>query len=222
MQQRTIQAPIIILYNQSVIQNASYTDAWVHRGDAQRALKYYNGSVESYSKAVMLDKNNTAAWSGLLADYNALKDYSNAYTAANKTTMLIATPKASNWLTEGNLLQQLGRYNEPVERYNRAIALDPQNKDAFYRQGVSLIAAGESAMAAQDFDQVLKIDPAYKQAYNAKGFALMAAGDYAGAIQAFDDALKIDPAFSQAMINKMNALLQLKKKNEAMGIFVKL
>jgi tetratricopeptide (TPR) repeat protein len=193
----------------------------VHKGDAQRALKDYNGSIQSYNAALKIASNKTAAWSGIAEDYTALKEYANASAAAARTTELDNKTK-TNWLREGNLLQAQGMYQESVAKYDGALALDPQYKDALYKKATSLMATGNNTGASHLFAQMLQIDPKFKQAYNAEGIALEANGKYIEALQAYENALVIDPAYSQALVNKMHMLLVLKKQNEAMQIFMKI
>lgn len=209
----------IAYFDQATSQDPSYVDGWVHKADAQRALKDYNGSLLNYSRALDIDRNKTTALSGKVEAYTALKDYANAYSAAAKLTSLGPTNKA-NWLREGNLLQMQGLYNESVVKYEGAMALDDKYKDALYREGIGFMALGDDARALALFDKIIEIDPKYKQAYNAKGLALEAGGRYSEALEAYDEALEIDPKWTLASANRMQALLALKKLNDSMKAFV--
>jgi tetratricopeptide (TPR) repeat protein len=164
----------------------------VHKGYAQRALKDYNASLKSYGRALEIDRNKTQAWSGMTEAYTALKDYDKAYSAAAKLTELAPTNKVY-WLKEGNLLQMQGLYNESIVKYEGALTLDAEYKEALYREGISLMALGEDARAVILFDRLLNIAPNYKQAYYAKGLALENDKKYSQAVEAFDKALEIDP-----------------------------
>jgi superkiller protein 3 len=106
-----------------------------------------------------------------------------------------------------------------LAKYDGAISIDPQYKDALYRKGVSFIATNNTTQAVALFDQVLEIDPSYKQAYNAKGLALEIGGAYAESLAAYDKALELDPKFTQALDNKMHTLIAMGKQNDAMKIF---
>jgi lipoprotein NlpI len=68
------------------------------------------------------------------------------------------------------------------------------------------------------FDQVLAIDPKHKYAYNAKGLAMEAEGKYSEALEAYNRSASIDPTWSQPLVNKMHALMALRRLNEAMKI----
>ncbi|HPS92084.1 MAG TPA: tetratricopeptide repeat protein [Methanothrix sp.] len=210
----------LIYFDKALRQEPGYIDAWIHKGDAQRALKEYNASIDSYRGALKIDSQKAAAWSGITEDYTALKDFTNASIAAAKTTEL--DNSKANWLREGNLMQTQEKYQEAVVKYEEALTVDPAYKDALYKKGVMLMALNNLTDAAKQFDQALQADPNFKQAYVAKGVILEADGKFLEAQKAYDKALEIDPAYAQALAYKMHVLLMLRKQEEAMKIFVKI
>ena len=141
-------------FGKALSQDPGYIDAWIHKGDTQRALKDFNGSLVSYNAALQIDSKKAAAWSGITEAYTAMKNLSNASIAAAKATEL--DNSKGNWLREGNLLQLQGMYKEASEKYDGAIALDPLYKDALYKKGVTLMALSNLPEAAKQFDQVLQ------------------------------------------------------------------
>ena len=193
-----------------------------HKGDAQRALKDYNGSLLSYSQALQLNSSKKAAWSGKIEAYAALQDYASASAFAAKLSELYPKDKA-NWYKEGQLLQLQGRFEEAIPKFDSAINLDPKYKDALYRKALSLLASNDTTTQAIELlDQVVLQDPNYKAAYNAKGHALEFQGKYSEALASYERALQIDPKYNQALINKMHALLALGRQREAIDIFQKI
>ncbi|OPY51021.1 MAG: lipoprotein NlpI [Methanosaeta sp. PtaU1.Bin060] len=206
-------------FDKAIAQDPNYVDGWVHKADAQRALKDYNASLKNYSCALDIDRNKTTALSGIVVAYTAQKDYANASVAAARLTEIGPKNKA-NWLQEGNLLQMQGLYNESRAKYEGALAIDKKYKDALYREGISYMALGDDAQAIGLFDQALQIDPNYKQALNAKGLALEGERNYADALYAYDEALDIDPKWTTARANRAQALLALGRLNDSMREFV--
>jgi tetratricopeptide (TPR) repeat protein len=191
----------------------------VHKGDAQRAQKDYNASLESYGGALRRKNDSTPAWSGLIEAYAALNDYMKASEAAARLTE-IEPARKENWLREGIMLQMQGSYEEALSRYDRAIEIDPRYKDALYRKGLSLLALGNESGALEQFEKVIVLDPAYKLAYNAKGLALQAEGRYEEANEAYGDTQRIDARWSQPVINQVHALLALDRTEESMKLSV--
>ena len=111
-----------------------------------------------------------------------------------------------------------GRYTEASARYDRTLEIDHRYKDALYRQGLSLLARGNSSDALEQFERILALDPAYKLAYNARGLALQTMGRAEEAEEAYDEAQKVDAQWSQPRINQMHVLMSQSRPDEAMKI----
>jgi tetratricopeptide (TPR) repeat protein len=206
-------------FDMAINQDPSYVDAWVHKGDALRALKDYNGSIENYLQAVQRKDDSAPAISGLMEAYASLDDYGKASEAAGRLTE-IDPGRKDYWLKEGNMLQMLGRYAEASNSYDRALEIDYRYKDAIYRKGLSFLAMGNSSGALEMFDNVIALDPGYKLAYNARGLALQAEGRDDEAGEAYEEALRIDAGWSQPKVNQMHVLLRLGRPDEAMRIAI--
>ena len=167
-------------FNKSLDKDPNNIDTLVRQGDTLKALKEYNASIDSYNKALKLNSSNVAALSGLTDSYIAFKDYTNALNTVTKANGL--NPKIkTNWVKEGQLLQLQGRFEEASTSFERALALDKNYSDAFYRNGLSAMALGNNSQAMNLFNETLAIFPQSKTAYNAKGLALESEGKYADA-----------------------------------------
>jgi tetratricopeptide (TPR) repeat protein len=208
-------------FNKSIDQNSSYIDAWVHKGNAQKALRQYNASLLSYNRATASNSKNQAAWSGLSDSYSAGKDLINASGAAAVLTRLDPKNKGY-WFKNGTLLQLRGDFDRARPDFDQAIALDPKYKDAIYRKAISEVAVNDTDQAIELLDQVIASDDKYKYAYNAKGQALEAQGKYELAIAAYDRALEIDPKWTLALMNKVHAMIESGNKKEAVDIFLRM
>lgn len=184
-------------------------------------MKDYNESLQSYTGALKIDKNRTAAWSGMAEAYIALEDYARASVVSANITEL-ESKKKENWLREGNLLQMQSYYDESIAKYDGALALDPQYKDALYRKGISLLAIGKTSEAIYLLDQIVVKYPNFKNAYNALGLALEADGRYQEALEAYNSSQEIDPRWNQPLINKIHALWAIGKNDEAVKILVRI
>ena len=206
-------------FDAAIKQDPNYIDAWLHKGDAQRAQKDYNASIETYKGALSIKNDTKAAWSGMIEDYISINNYPEASKAAARLTE-IESGRKENWLREGDLLQMQGSYEEAIVKYEGALKLDAKYIDALYRNGISLMAMGNNSGATALFGQVLAIDPKYSRAYNAWGLILERVGKYGDAKAAYEKAAELDPKWSQPKINDVHSLLLLNTTNDAMKIFV--
>ena len=175
----------LVYYEKAISQEPGYIDAWIHKGDTQRALKDYNGSIASYNSALQIDGKKAAAWSGITEAYTSMLDYVNASIAANKTTAL--DNNKGNWLREGALFRARGMHAEASAKYDGALALDPKYREALYWKAATLMVLNKVSEAIPFLDRAIEVDPNYKQAYFAKGVALEANGKTAEAQQAYDN-----------------------------------
>ncbi len=107
-------------------------------------------------------------------------------------------------LAEG--LRALERYEDAVTAYQRALALDPWNADAYYGLGNALFELHRFAEAADHYRQTLRLNPNDAETLNNLGNALQELGDVDGAAASYRRALEVDPHFADALLN-LGALL---------------
>src|SRR5660397_114170 len=127
--------------------------------------------------------------------------------------------KVCESLNKGFALNRLGKYQEAITAYDKALEIDPQNLEEFYEKhfdkllwnnkGLALYNLSKYLEAITAYEKALKIDPQFKIAWKNKGSALTILGKYHKAINEFDKALEIDPQDKLALINKEIALNRL-------------
>jgi tetratricopeptide (TPR) repeat protein len=113
----------------------------------------------------------------------------------------------------GNNLLDLGRYEDAIKCYDKALKIDPNEKDVLCNKGLSLQGLRKYDEAIVQFDEALKVDPKYVEALNAKGVCLSAQGMNEEAIVQFDEALKVDPKYVEAL-NAKGVCLSAQGMNE--------
>ena len=65
------------------------------------------------------------------------------------------------WFNKGNTLEKLGRYDEAIECYNKAILLDPNNAGIWYSKGLTLTKLKRYEESIEYFDKAIELDPKY-------------------------------------------------------------
>ena len=63
----------------------------------------------------------------------------------------------------------LGNNDEAIECYDKALEINPQNADAYYKKGLSLSTIEKYAEAIECYDKALEINPQNADAYYKKG-----------------------------------------------------
>ena len=166
-----------------------------------------------------------------------------------KTGRTVHVPEAgvqstAFWNRKGASLNALGRHEEAISCFDKALEIDLQNTAwdkkkldqlgiesiirigaqdvaAWNNKGTSLNALGRHEEAIECFDMVLKIDPRDSGIWNNKGTALLALGRHGEAIQCYDKALMIDPGDGDHWYNKGNLLKHLARHEEAIECYNK-
>ncbi|MEG4321349.1 MULTISPECIES: tetratricopeptide repeat protein [unclassified Microcoleus] len=76
------------------------------------------------------------------------------------------------WIKLGNLLQEISRYEEAIQRYDKAIKLKPDSCEAWNFRGIALLQLGRYEESIVSFDKALEIKPDYQVAKTNRDIAL--------------------------------------------------
>jgi tetratricopeptide (TPR) repeat protein len=101
--------------------------------------------------------------------------------------------ESKEWFDRGNKLYRLGRYEEAISSYDRAIEINPDLHEVWYNLGVSLSNLGRYADAIASYDRAIAINPDYHEFWSNRGVSLGNLGRYADAIASHDRAIEIKP-----------------------------
>ncbi len=101
----------------------------------------------------------------------------------------------------GRAYQELGRTDEAVEEYKKAIAIYPDDYKAHYNLGVVYDQQGLLDTAVQSYQRAIQINPAYPNAHFNIGIIYQKQGLMDKAIGHFRNVTELDPADFQARNN---------------------
>lgn len=119
---------------------------------------------------------------------------------------------ANDLKNEGNEHLKHHRYNEAIEAYTKAIALDLQNAIFFCNRAQVHIKLENYGLAIGDCDAAIAVDPAFMKAYYRKGVALMALLNYKEAQNNFKTVLAKLPNDRLTLENYKQCVNYLKKQ----------
>jgi tetratricopeptide (TPR) repeat protein len=115
----------------------------------------------------------------------------------------------------------LDDYADAIKWLEKSVALDSQNKDAWYYLGRAYYTRSRLNEARKAFQTVLDLDPSDAKAENNLGLILETEGNVAGAIQAYRKAIAWQEQTSQIneqpYVNLGNLLAEQGRPQEAVG-----
>ena len=133
---------------------------------------------------------------------------------------LILKEEAS-WNNDGAKLSKLGKFEEAIECYDKAIEINPNFFLALGNKGLALFNLKRYEEAMECFDKIIDIEPRDFQGYENKGRALLNLKKNEEAIRCFDKAIELKPTSWVLWDNKGRALFNLQKFEEAIECFNK-
>ena len=98
----------------------------------------------------------------------------------------------------GAVSQGLGKLDEALEAYKKAISIEPENAEAFFNIGNAIKEQGKLDEAIDAYTKALSIKPDIPEAYYNMGIALQQQGKLEEAIEAYKKALAIKPDYADA------------------------
>jgi predicted O-linked N-acetylglucosamine transferase (SPINDLY family) len=119
----------------------------------------------------------------------------------------------------GNALRELGRPEQALHSYERALALRCDYADAHYNRALTWYALGRHDEALAGYDRALALKPDYAAAYNNRGVALRGMGRLDEALRDFDRAVALDPQHAGAYNNRGVTLQQIGRLEEALASY---
>jgi len=121
----------------------------------------------------------------------------------------------------GEAWQELGKLEEAIEAYTKALAIKPDYAEAYSNMGAALADQGKPEEAIEVYNKALAIKPDYAEAYSNMGNALKEQGMLEEAIEAYTKALAIKPDYAEAYSNMGVALADQGKLEEAIEVYNK-
>ena len=116
---------------------------------------------------------------------------------------------ANAYCDKGKSLADLGRYDEAITCYDKAIELKPDFDLAHRDKGLALANLGRYDDAIKCCDKAIELKPDFDFAHSSKGLALYKLGRHDEAIKCFDKAIELKPDDDSAHSLKRLALEKL-------------
>lgn len=195
--------------------DAANFGAWATKGEVLTYLGRYNESIQAYNDALdvapselqeiraspLMSKGYALMATGRYE--RALEVYENI-SALNLTEESAGFYLPDAWRGRGNALSSLGKYNESIQAFDRAIELNSEKAPyAWTGKGDALLASGRHDEAVEAYDNALNLYPEYADAGIAR--AQKGRGDSLARLGKQDDALAAYSASVEATDEAISA-----------------
>ncbi len=123
-----------------------------------------------------------------------------------KITPLEGT-KLEAWeiLNKGVSLYSLGKHENGLACYDKAIAINPEYADAYYSRGNAYYDKESLEQAIADYSKAIEINPVYLKAYYNRGVFYYKKGNLVQAISDYNKAIAINPEYADAYYSRGKA-----------------
>ncbi len=113
----------------------------------------------------------------------------------------------------------MGRYEEAIASYDRAVAIKSDLHEAWHDRGISLGILGRHEEAISSYDRAVAFKSDFHESYYDRGVALDNSGRYEEAVASYDRAVAIKPDEHKAWHNRGISLYNLGRCEEAITSF---
>ncbi|MEG5042840.1 MULTISPECIES: tetratricopeptide repeat-containing serine protease family protein [unclassified Microcoleus] len=184
-------------FNQAIVLNPNYVDAYTNRGRARSSLGDDRSAIADFNQALRIDPNNDVAYLSRGFARSTLEDKQGALADFNQVLRISPNNAVANF-TRGFARYRLGDKQGAIADFNQALRIDPNLALAYNKRGFARSDLGDTQGAIADFNQALRIDPNFAEVYLGRGFVRSNLGDKQGAIADYNQALRINPNFAEA------------------------
>jgi tetratricopeptide (TPR) repeat protein len=107
----------------------------------------------------------------------------------------------------GNAFARLGRFDNAVSSYRRAVVLNSHFAEAYNHLAQALMNLGQFSEALECCRRAIDLKPGFLEAHDNRGTAMLALGRLDEAQASYQQAIALDPGFAEAY-NNLGAILQ--------------
>jgi tetratricopeptide (TPR) repeat protein len=181
-------------------------------------------AVQAFEAALHLDP--TDYWSLMGLGYGALRLARTPEEVAGVsrifTGCILKRPDHSQaYLCRGFTYSELGRYQEALADYSKAIELDPKSAEAWYNRGNIYGRMRQRDRAIADYSKAIKVDEKFAPAWNNRGGYFNQLGQPDKAVADYSQAIKLQPKNPFFLFNRAHVYDRLDKPAKAVEDYSK-
>lgn len=203
-------------FNQAIVLNPNYADAYNNRAAARYQQKDYKGAIEDISQFIRINPNYATAYMGRAILRSKLGDEQGASEDRNKA-LRVNPSNAEDYLSRANVRSYLGDKQGEIADLNEALQINPNYTDAYNNRANARLALGDKQGALADYNEAVRTNPNDSETYNKRGAFRLELGDKQGALADISQALRINPNNASAYYGRGTVRSLLKDNQGALA-----
>jgi len=109
---------------------------------------------------------------------------------------------AKAYFSTGQVYYNMGKYEEAIMEYSKAIEIAPDNMDAYLMRGATYADINQPGPAIEDLTRFLDAIPGAAAVLSIRGSVYLTEGDFDKSIEDFNKAIEIDPSDASYYYNR--------------------
>lgn len=212
---------LVTLIGANCLAAGTRAQAFADGGDKFFKANDYGHAIVSYKKAVALDPKLGLAYYGLALSYHQTQQWQQAVDAWDHANALL-DPEAAMYITRGNDLYHLKKYDEAVKSFQQAIDVHPPDLDiaiASYWIGAIYNEEKDFKDAIDPLQTAVKLRPDDPD-YNCElGKAYFGAQRFPEAVTTLKESLRLRPNDGMALYGLGLAYVSLHQRDDALSVY---
>ena len=137
-------------YNGAIALNASYAEAYIARGNAQRRKGDYDRAIEDYNRAIGLNNRHADVYNYRGFAHTQKGDFNRAITDYTQAIKMKAD-YADAYFNRAYAYGKQGKWDAAIADYTQVIKLEPSNSVAYRERGNAWKNKGDDVRAEADY-----------------------------------------------------------------------
>ena len=185
-------------------------------------MRQFQNAIKEYLQAKRLKANNEKWQEGLATAYLNLHQYTKVISDIKISPTDSKSHQSRLFVLKGNAYSQLKDSITALSLYEKALALDENNENAYFGEIKILLSWGKKTEALAVYDQLLSLQPDNTTALNKRARLNQSFHQTSDALIDYSTVLNKDPNNEDAAQGKVSALLLQKKYMKALALIKKL
>lgn len=146
---------------------------YIYRAFSYNGLRDYKNAITDLNQAIEIDPDDLATY----ADRAKARAYNNDIEGSKEDFLYILTIDSTGKQAKGSFFYlgsiafHEGKFEESVRWYDKLIALEPDDSEAYFNRGAAKGMMMDISGSIKDYDKAIEFNQKYAEAYANRGFA---------------------------------------------------